>query len=66
MPVLPNHDGIMPVTEKNYYLRSFRSKKGPKTFLVLRLQFFKSLRPSKVKTKTKTALAKTKTSKKWS
>jgi len=34
--------------------------------LVLRPQFFKSLRPSKIKTKTKnnTALAKTKTSKK--
>jgi len=31
--------------------------------LVLRPQFFKSLRPSKVKTKTKTALAKTKISK---
>jgi len=34
------------------------------TFLVLWLQFFKSLSPSKVKSKT--ALAKTKTSKKWS
>jgi len=44
-------------------LRSFRSKKGLKT-LVLRLQFFKFLRSSEVKTKT--ALAKTKTSKKWS
>jgi len=32
-------------------LRSFRSKKGFKTFLVLRPQFFKSLRPSKVKTR---------------
>jgi len=32
--------------------------------LVLRPQFFKSLRPSKVKTKI--ALAKTKTSKNWS
>jgi len=41
-------------------------KKGLKTFLVLRLQFFKSLRPSKVKTKTALAKAKTKTLKKWS
>jgi len=40
------------------------SKKGHKTILVLRPQFFKSLRLSKVKTKT--ALAKTKTLKKWS
>jgi len=45
-------------------LKSFWSKNcSLKTFLVLRLQFFKSLRPSKVKTKT--VLAKTKTSKKW-
>jgi len=41
----------------------FRSKKGLKTFLVLKPQIFKSLRPSKVKVKT--ALDKTKTSKKW-
>jgi len=39
-------------------------KKGLKTFLVLKPQFFKSLRSSMVKTKS--ALAKIKTSKKWS
>jgi len=39
---------------------------GLKTFLVLRPQFFKSLRPSRVKIKTKTALTKIKTLKKWS
>jgi len=44
-------------------LRSFRSKKGLKTFLVLRPQFFKSLRSSKDKTKTALAKTKTKTSK---
>jgi len=37
-----------------------------KTFLVLRPKFFKSLRPSKIKTKTALAKTKTKTSKKWS
>jgi len=45
---------------QNYDFKIFNSKKGLKTFLVLRPQFFKSLRPSKVKTKSKTALAKTK------
>jgi len=41
------------VSSKIRILRSFRSMKGLKTFLVLRPQFFKTSRPSKSKNKTK-------------
>jgi len=67
MPVLPSHTGITPVTEKKTAYCRLSSqvllhpklgfwdllglKKVLKTFLVLRLKFFKSLRPSKAKTK---------------
>jgi len=46
--------------DKIRILKSFRFKKGLKTFLFFRPQFFKTSRPSKAKTKT--AFAKTRTS----